>query len=196
MYFSYRQLPDSILPLAAQILTGIVRSKAPAAGMMGSVRTALASYDSSRAVHGEQSMTDAIAGSLAQRRFSLMVLGAFAGTALLLALIGIYGVVSYFVSQRTNEIGVRIALGAQARDILADVLGEGGRLGAIGVAIGLAGAAALTRLMASMLFGVSTTDVVTFASAGGLVFALTMIACYVPARRAVRIDPMAALRCE
>jgi len=141
-------------------------------------------------------MTDAIAGSLAKRQFSLMVLGAFAGTALVLALIGIYGVVSYFVSQRMNEIGVRLALGAQERDILLDMLGEGGRLGAIGVAVGLAGAAGVTRLMAGMLFGIRATDWVTFAGAGILLFALTMLACYIPARRAVRTDPMTALRCE
>jgi predicted permease len=195
-YFSYRQLPDSILPLAARAITGIVRSKTSPAALMGSIRNTLGAFDSGRAVHNEELMTDAIAESLAKRRFSLMVLGAFAGTALVLALIGIYGVVSYFVSQRTNEIGLRLALGAQARDILWDVLGEGGRLGAIGVGLGLVGAAGLTRLMTSMLFGVGAMDGITFAGAAGLLFALTLLACYIPARRAVRIDPMAALRSE
>jgi len=195
-YFSYMQLRDDILPLAANGITGIVRSKTAPAALMGAIRQELAAFDSGRAVHDEQLMTDSIAASLAKRRFSLIVLGAFAATALILALIGIYGVVSYFVSQRTNEIGVRLALGAQARDIFLDVLGEGGKLGAIGVALGLAGSTALTRLMASLLFGVTPTDYVTFVSAAVLLLALTLVACYIPARRAVRIDPMAALRCE
>jgi predicted permease len=196
IYSPYRQLPESILPLAASAVTCIVRSKTAPAVLMNSIRNTLGAFDSGRAVHSEELMTDAISASLAKRRFSLMVLGAFAGTALLLALIGMYGVVSYFVSQRTNEIGVRIALGAQAHVILLDVLREGGKLGAIGVGLGLAGAAGLTRLMASMLFGISSTDLITFASAGIVLFALTMLACYIPARRAVRIDPMTALRCE
>jgi putative ABC transport system permease protein len=163
---------------------------------MVSIRKELGAFDNGRAVHNEELMTDAIADSLAKRRFSLIVLGAFAAVALLLSLIGIYGVVSYFVSQRTNEIGVRRALGAQERDIFLGILGEGGKLGAIGVVLGLAGSAALTRLMTSLLFGISPTDLTTFASAAILLFALTLLACYIPARRAVHIDPNAALRCE
>jgi len=196
LYFSYMQLPDSILPFAGRFVAGIVRSKTAPATLITAVRKELGAFDSDRAVHSEELMTDAIVASLAKRRFSLIVLGAFAATALLLSLIGIYGVVSYFVSQRTNEIGVRLALGAQPRDIFLDVLGEGGRLGALGVALGLAGSVALTRLMTSLLFGVAPTDRITFASAALALFALTLLACYIPARRAVRIDPMAALRCE
>ena len=195
-YFSYMQLPDSILTLAANGITGIVRSKVAPAILMVSIRKELGAFDNGRAVHNEELMTDAIADSLAKRRFSLIVLGAFAAVALLLSLIGIYGVVSYFVSQRTNEIGVRRALGAQERDIFLGILGEGGKLGAIGVVLGLAGSAALTRLMTSLLFGISPTDLTTFASAAILLFALTLLACYIPARRAVHIDPNAALRCE
>jgi predicted permease len=195
-YFSYMQLPDDFLPLAASSITGIVRSKTEPAELMTAVRKELSAFDSDRAVHHEERMTDSIAASLARRRFSRFVLGAFAVTALILSLIGIYGVVSYFVSQRTNEIGVRLALGAQARDIFFDVLGEGGKLAALGVGLGLAGSAVLTRLMASLLFGVTPTDAITFVSAAVLLFALTLLACYIPARRAVRIDPMAALRCE
>ncbi len=196
LYFSYMQLPDSILPFAGRFVAGIVRSKTAPATLITAVRKELGAFDSDRAVHSEELMTDAIVASLAKRRFSLIVLGAFAATALLLSLIGIYGVVSYFVSQRTNEIGVRLALGAQPRDIFLDVLGEGGRLGALGVALGLAGSVALTRLMTSLLFGIAPTDRITFASAALALFALTLLACYIPARRAVRIDPMAALRCE
>ena len=163
---------------------------------MSSIRKELAAFDNGRAVNGEKLMTDAIVASLAKRRFSLIVLGAFAAAALVLSMIGVYGVVSYFVSHRTNEIGLRIALGAQERNIFLGVLSEGGKLGAIGIALGLAGSAALTRLMASMLFGIGATDLITFASAAMLLFALTLLACYIPARRAMRIDPMAALRCE
>ena len=196
-YFSYMQLPDNILPLVAKAFAGIVRSKtAPPTTVMSSIRKELAAFDNGRAVNGEKLMTDAIAASLAKRRFSLIVLGAFAATALVLSMIGVYGVVSYFVSHRTNEIGLRIALGAQERNIFLDVIGEGGKLGAIGIALGLAGSAALTRLMASMLFGIGATDLITFASAAMLLFALTLLACYIPARRAMRIDPIAALRCE
>jgi predicted permease len=195
-YFSYMQLQNDLVPIAANGITGIVRSKTAPAALIGAIRKELAAFDSGRAVHDEELMTDAIAASLAKRRFSLFVLGAFGATALVLALIGICGVVSYFVSQRTNEIGVRLALGAQGRDIFLDVLGEGGKLAAIGVALGLAGSAALTRLMTSLLFGITPTDHFTFALAAILLFALTLLACYIPARRAVHIDPMAALRCE
>ena len=195
-YFPVTQLPDIILPLAVNGIAGIVRSKAAPETLMRSIRTELASFDSGRAVGSEQLMTDAIAVSLAPRRFSLIVLGAFAVMALVLSLIGTYGMVAYFVSQRTNEIGVRMALGAQPRDIFYGVLQEGGKLGLTGVVIGLAGAAALTRLMTSFLFGISPTDVVTFASAAILFFVLTLLACYIPARRAVRVDPMTALRCD
>jgi predicted permease len=195
-YFPITQLPDISLPLAIHILTGIVRSKAAPETLMRSIRTELASFDTGGAVGSEQLMTDAIAGSLAPRRFSLIVLGAFALMALVLSLIGVYSMIAYFVNQRTNEIGVRMALGAQPHDILHGVLREGGKLGLIGVVVGLAGAAALTRLMASFLFGISPTDFATFVSAAILFFALTLLACYVPARRAVRVDPMTALRCD
>ena len=195
-YFPYMQLPDNILPYVAKVFAGVVRTKSPPASVMSSIRKELAAFDDRRAVSKEPLMTDAIAASLARRRFSLAILGAFAASALLLSMIGVYGVVAYFVSHRTNEIGVRIALGAQERDIFFDVLGEGGKLGVIGIAFGLAGSAALTRLMASMLFGIGATDLFTFASAATLLFALTLLACYVPARRAMRIDPIAALRCE
>jgi predicted permease len=195
-YIPLVQVSDVYLPLASNVVTGIVRTKMNPADVITAVRSELASFNSGRAVFGEQLMTDAIADSLARRRFSIVVLGAFAATALALALVGIYSVVSYFVSQRTNEFGVRIALGAQSGDIFRDVLSEGGKLGLIGIAVGIAGALGLTRLMTSLLFGISPTDVVTFFSAALLLFTLTLIACYIPARRAVRVDPMSALRTE
>lgn len=194
-YFPIAQLPDLILPLAANNgITCILRSKIEPAALLKSIRTGLHSFDSERAIFGEQRMTDAIASSLVPRRFSLIVLGAFAVVALVLSIIGIYGVVSYLVSQRTNEIGVRMTLGAQPRDIFLAMLRDGAIMGALGVPIGLAGAAALTRLLTSLLFGISATDLVTFVCAALLLLALTILACYLPARRAVRIDPATALR--
>jgi len=194
LYFPIGQLPDSFLPFAANGITGIVRSKTSPAALMSSIRKSLSGFDSERAAFGEQRMTDAIAGSLAPRRFSLIVLGAFAAVALILAVTGIYGVVSYLISQRTNEIGVRMTLGARPRDIFLGVLREGAMVGIIGIAIGLAGAAALTRLIASLLFGISPTDFLTFVCAALLLLGCTILACYVPARRAVRVDPAVALR--
>jgi putative ABC transport system permease protein len=194
LYFPIGQLPDFILPLAANGIAGIVRSKTNPATLLSSIRKDLNTFDGERAVHSEELMTDAIAGSLARRRFSLIVLGAFAAVALILSITGIYGVVSYLVSQRTNEIGVRMTLGARPRDIFFAVLREGATVGTIGIAIGLAGAAALTRLMRSLLFGISPTDFTTFACAATLLLGLTILACYVPARRAIRVDPATALR--
>jgi predicted permease len=192
LYIPVGQLSDSLLPGAAGDVTGVVHSRTNPAGLMDSIRKDLRSFNGDRAV-GEQLMTDAIADSFAPRRFSLVVLGAFAAVSLILAIVGVYGVVSYFVSQRTNEIGVRMALGAQSRDILLSVLGDGAMMGAIGIAIGLAGATALTRLMASLLFGISPTDFLTFMSAAFLLLGFTMLACFLPARRAALLSPLVAM---
>jgi predicted permease len=195
LYFPIRQLPDFILPLAANGFAGIVRSNSESATLLSAIRKDVNAFDGG-AVFGEQRMTDAVASSLAPRRFSLIVLGAFAAVALILSITGIYGVVSYLVSQRTNEIGVRMTLGAQPRNIFAVVLRDGALMGTIGIAIGLAGAAGLTRLIASLLFGISPTDFATFVCAALLLFGLTILACYMPARRAARVDPATALRCS
>lgn len=141
-------------------------------------------------------MDDLLSDSLSPRRFSAVLIGMFAGLALLLAAVGIYGVMSYVVRQRTHEIGVRMALGAQAADVRRLVVGRGAKLAAIGVAIGLAGAFALTRLLSTMLFEVKPDDPLTFAIVAALLAGVALVACYVPARRAMRVDPMIALRYE
>jgi len=193
-YFSIDQVPDRVLPLAVTAVAGIVRSNVAPETLLVSIRTELAAFESDRAIASEKLMTDAIAATLARRRFSLIMLGTFAVIALALSIVGIYGVISYLVSQRTDEIGLRIALGARPRTILLGVLREGGELGGIGVAIGLAGAAGLTQLMTTLLFATSPTDLLTYSSASVLLLGLTLLACYIPARRAVRIQPMTALR--
>jgi ABC-type antimicrobial peptide transport system permease subunit len=147
-------------------------------------------------MYDEKTMDEVVSKSLASRRFSMILLDVFAALALALSCVGIYGVVSYLVGRRTHEIGIRIALGAQRRDVLRLVLGEGVKMALIGVAVGVAAAFGLTRLMANMLFGVSATDPLTFGSVPILLTLVALAACYIPARRAMRVDPMIALRYE
>jgi putative ABC transport system permease protein len=141
-------------------------------------------------------MAEVVAGSTAQPKFNLLLLATFAAMAMVLAAIGVYGVVSYLVSQRTREIGVRMALGARRSDVLRNVLSHGlGMVGA-GLALGLAGAFASTRFLAGFLFGVGVRDPLTFAVNSALLLAVALVACLVPARRATRVDPTVALRYE
>jgi putative ABC transport system permease protein len=134
--------------------------------------------------------------SLAQRRFSMLLLGAFAALAMILSIVGIYGVMSYSVTQRTREIGLRMALGAESRQVLGMIVGEGFILALAGIAIGVAGSVAVTRVMTSMLFGITATDPATFAATSLALLIVAMAACYMPARRATKVDPNVALRYE
>ena len=141
-------------------------------------------------------MTKLVAESVARRRFNTLLTGLFAMVALLLASVGIFGVMNYTVAQRTQEIGLRVALGAQTRDVLRLVLGQGMRLIVFGLAIGLAAAFALTRVLGGMLFGVTPTDPLTFVAVSSLLTTVGLLACYIPARRATKVDPLVALRYE
>jgi putative ABC transport system permease protein len=149
--------------------------------------------DKDQPIYNVRTMDDVVANSLGTRRVSMQLFAVFAIAALLLAAIGIYGVMAYSVTQRTQEIGIRMALGAQRSDVLALVIRQGMTLTVIGVAVGLAGAFALTRLMANLLFGVAATDSLTFIAIPLLLLFVALVACYLPARRAARLDPTIAL---
>jgi ABC-type antimicrobial peptide transport system permease subunit len=174
----------------------MVRTQAPNYASAAAIQKAVQQMNSEQVAYNFESMEAIIADSLASRRFTMILLGVFAALALVLASIGIYGVISYVAGQRTHEIGIRLALGAQRRDVMRLVLGQAARMTLIGVVLGLAGAAALTRLMKTVLFGVSATDPVTFASVAVVLTLVALAACYLPARRAMRVDPMVALRHE
>jgi predicted permease len=196
MYFSYMQFGGPLLPILASDTSVIVRSSVSPGGLMAPIRTDVASVDGNAVVYNVRPLDDLLASSLGERRFAMVLLGIFAGIALLLAVVGIYGVVSYLVGQRTHEIGIRMALGAQRRDILRIVLADGGTMALAGIGLGLLGSAVVTRFMEAMLFGVSPTDPVTFASVVAILLTVVLLACWIPARRAMRVDPMVALRYE
>ncbi len=195
-FYPFMQLPERILPLAAGGVAVVLRTQGDPTAIIGPVRGAVYEIDPREVIYGVQTLDEVIAGSLAARRLSMVLLGAFAVLALVLSCIGIYGVISYLVGQRTHEIGIRVALGAQRRDVMRLVLGQGAKLALIGVAIGIAAAWGLTRLMANQLFGVTAQDPLTFVAVALLLTLVALLACYLPARRAVRVDPMIALRYE
>jgi ABC-type antimicrobial peptide transport system permease subunit len=141
-------------------------------------------------------MEEIISSDLGERRFLATLIGIFAALALVMSCVGVYGVISYLASQRTHEIGVRMALGAERRDVLKMVVGEGAKMATIGIAFGLPAALGLTRLMADMLFGISPHDPLTFVGVAALLGFVALAACYIPARRAAKVDPMVALRYE
>src|SRR5258708_26126962 len=190
------QLPEKLMPLAAKAVAVVLRTAGDPAAVMGPVRRAVEQIDSREVIYGVATMDEVIAGSLAARRLSMILLGIFAALALVLSCVGIYGVISHAVGQRTHEIGVRMALGAQRIDVMRLVLGEGAKMALIGVAAGIAAALGLTRLIANELFGFTAPHPLTFAAVAILLTLVAMLACYLPARRAVRVDPMVALRHE
>jgi ABC-type antimicrobial peptide transport system permease subunit len=173
-----------------------VRAQSEPANLMAAVRSAVQELDRDQPVYSVTTMEQLLGRSIAPRRFNMLLLAAFAALALLLSVIGIYGLMAYMVNQRTHEIGIRVALGAQARDVLKLIIGQGLRLALGGVALGLAAALVLTRLLTGLLFEVSATDPLTFVSIAVLLVWVALTACWIPARRATQLDPLLALRCE
>jgi len=196
VYLSLMQLPDKVMTLVPGGMGAAVRSKDASPEVFDSIRRASKQMSDQQIIYSAQTMDEIIAGSLAARRFSMIIFGAFAGLALVLAGIGIFGVTSYLVGQRTREIAIRMALGAERPHILRLVLGPGGKLALAGVGVGLAAAFGLTRLMASLLYGVAPTDPITFGAVALLLILVALAACYIPARRASKVDPLVALRWE
>ncbi|MGH9940633.1 MAG: FtsX-like permease family protein, partial [Blastocatellia bacterium] len=193
MFFPYQQLPDMFWNIPRDLA---VRTTGDPMSVAAAVRQAVWSVDRDQPVSNIRTMDEILAEEVTQRRIGMTLLAAFAALALLLASLGIYGVLSYAVTQRTQEIGIRMALGAGRGDVLRMVLANGMRLVTAGVAIGLGVSFALTRLMAGLLFGVSASDPHTLAGVTLLLTAVALLACYLPARRATKVDPMIALRTE
>ncbi len=189
-YVPYSQSPEAFMSL-------VVRSSAANPdSLAASLREVIKQMDKDQYVPAIQPMTKLVAESVARRRFNALLTGLFAVVALLLASVGIFGVLNYTVAQRTPEIGLRVALGAQTRDVLRLVLGQGVRLILFGLALGLAASFALTRVLRGMLYGVTPTDPLTFVAVSFLLASVALLACYIPARRATKVDPMVALRYE
>ena len=162
----------------------------------GPIRQALWTVNSQLVVYDAKMMTEIVADSLAEKRFAMMLLGVFAALATVLSCVGIYGVISYIAGQRTQEIGIRMAMGAERKDVLRMMLAEAGKMALVGVGVGLITSFLLMRLMSSMVFGVSTHDPLTFFGVAMLLTLVALAACLVPAQRATRVDPVVALRHE
>jgi putative ABC transport system permease protein len=203
-YGSFRETPpaEAYFPLTAELNNKwypaeiVVRSNGAPETALSGVRAAVRGLDSELSLFRARTMQQVVTDNMQDTSLQTALLGTFAALGLVLAAVGIYGVMAYLVTQRTHEIGIRIALGALPRDILGLVVGKGLTLTLAGVALGLAGALALTRVLASLLYGVKPTDPATYASVILLLTAVALAACYIPARRAMRVDPMVALRDE
>jgi len=189
VYLSYRQTPRPGVAL-------VLRTTGDPLSLATSLRRAVHEVDPALPVYQVMTMDERLSNSVAARRFNLLLLGGFAVLALVLAGVGVYGVISYVVTARTHEVGIRMALGAQRVDVLRLFIKQGMVRVLIGVGLGLFGAFALTRVMTSMLFGVSANDPTTFAVVASLLCLIAVMACYFPARRAARVDPLVALRHE
>jgi putative ABC transport system permease protein len=191
--------PEVYLPFAQSPLPNFavaVRTDSNPAALAEAVRHIVAGADRNQSVYDISTLEERLAQSIAPQRHQTIILAMFAAVALSLAAVGVYGVMAYVTSQRVPEIGIRMALGATSGDVFKTVLGEGFKLTMAGVIAGLAGATALTRVISSFLYGVGVTDPVTFASASLLLIAIALLACYSPARRAAKTDPVKALRAE
>jgi putative ABC transport system permease protein len=195
-YFSYPQVPEKNLYQAGSMMGLLVRTGGDPAALAPAVRAQVLGLDPGLPVYSVQSMEDRLSQSIAPDRFLSLLIASFAALALLLAAAGLYGVIAYSVSQRTQEIGIRMALGAGQSGVLRLVIGEGAKMAAAGMALGLAGSLLSTRLIASQLHGVRPTDPTTFAGVTLLLAGVALAACYIPARRALRVDPLVALRYE
>jgi ABC-type antimicrobial peptide transport system permease subunit len=196
LYAPFMQGADKEMQQTTGGVDVLLRFDGPQQAVADSIRRAVTAMNSEQFLFDVETFDETISKALAAQRFSIILLGVFAGLALLLASVGIYGVISYVVGERTHEIGIRLALGADRLHILRLILGRGGILAMAGVGLGLVSALALTRLMASLLYGVRSTDPLTFAGVAILLTLVALAACYIPARRASQVDPMVALRYE
>ncbi len=196
IYESHVQTEDGVMHLMVPGVDVAVRCDGPTSAVLAALRRTNADMNPGQVISNIETMDDMEADTIAAPRFATMLLGAFAAVALLLAMIGVYGVISYSVERRTNEIGIRMALGAERSNVFRLVLGEGMRLAVIGAIVGIVAALVLTRFLANMLFGVSAHDPLTFAGVAVALGAVAAIACWLPAHRATRVDPMIALRYE
>jgi predicted permease len=196
IYIAFRQFPDNVMDLVSTGSDYVVRANGDPYSVIPAVKQSVQQTSASMATFGEKSMEDVIGDSLTARRFTRLLLGTFALLALVLAGVGIYGVVSYTVTQTTHDIGIRMALGAGRRAVLGSVLGGAMRMAGAGIAAGAVAAFAVTRLLKDLLFGVSAADPLTFGAVALVLAALTLLASYIPALRATKVDPIVALRCE
>jgi predicted permease len=196
IYIPFRQFPDRVMDLVSTGSDYVIRTSGDPYAIVPALKHMVANINGKMVTYAEESMQDVISDSLSARRFTRLLLGTFAALALVLAGVGIYGVISYSVSQSTHEIGVRMALGADTRTVLGMVLKDAMRMALTGIVIGAAGAFAVTRVMKGLLFGVSASDPLTFFVVALLLGLVTLLASYIPANRATRVDPIIALRYE
>jgi putative ABC transport system permease protein len=195
-YYPYTQIPDTIRPLLEANMAIAVRSSLSESTLLPSIRAAVADVDKNVPVYEVETMDVKVADSQSLRRFDLWLLVTFSGLALGLAAIGVYAVMAYSVSQRTREIGIRIAMGARSKQVLSLILFQGARLALIGVTVGVVAALLLNHVMASLLYGLGAMDPLIFAMVPLSIVLVILLACYLPAHRATKVDPMVALRYE